>query len=92
MAMNDVDFKFLVDASPAGLDNQVEYHRGTVHVTASLTAAEARAIVTASDADRPGKVQTAFGAAWASIPLADRQTLLGLVNGQVARSKVLVAP
>ena len=92
MADNDVDFDFYVDASPAGLDSRVEYHRGPVRVKQSLTDTEARDIVTASDADRPGKVQTAFGSQWSNIPLADRQTLLGLVNAQVAKSKTLFAP
>lgn len=91
MADNDVDFQFYVDNCPAGKSREIKYHRGAVNVKAVLSAADARAIVTASDADRPGKVQTAFGNEWSNIPLADRTTLLGLVNDQVAESKVLFA-
>lgn len=91
MADNDVDFRIFVDESPAGTTYEVQYHRGSTIVKNAISQTEARAIVTASDTDRPGKVQTAFGNQWTSIPIGDRSTLLGLVNSQVAASKTLFA-
>lgn len=91
MADNDVDYRLFADESPAGTTYEVQYHRGTSIVKNAISSTEARAIVTASDADRPGKVQTAFGNQWSHIPLGDRSTLLGLVNAQTAASKTLFA-
>ena len=63
MADNDVDFDFYVDASPAGLDSRVEYHRGPVRVKQSLTDTEARAICAQGACRRPAGQEMPAGVA-----------------------------
>lgn len=90
MADNDVDFQFYVDQSPSiGTEHHLAYHKGATRLVKKITAAEASAIVAASDEDRPEMVKIAFGPVWVQIPLNDRDDLLAQVNPQVAASKAL---